>query len=111
MAKLPRAFGRSSCLSHDAYAVSAAAAASAAGRVLAQDRVVGAAGDRVRVERGLAAPSCERTERAVAAQLREDQLAVDPLIGREVAVLDRLESREPLVVESIALAKALGGEI
>jgi len=59
----------------------------------------------------LATPSCERTERALAAQLREDQLAVDPLIGREVAVLDGLESREPLVVESIALAKALCGEI
>ena len=79
--------------------------------MLAQERVVGAAGDRVGVERGLAAPSCERTERALAAQLREDQVAVDSLKGREVAVLEPLKPREPLVGESIALAKALGGEI
>ena len=75
--------------------------------MLAQERVVRATRDRVGVERGLAAPARERTDRALAAQLREDQLAVDSLEGREVAILDRLEAGEPLVIESIALAKAV----
>src|SRR5438876_6780328 len=80
-------------------------------RVLAEERVVRATRDRVGVERGLAAPARERTDRALAAQLREDQLAVDSLEGREVAILDRLEAGEPLVIESIALAKAVGAEV
>jgi hypothetical protein len=80
-------------------------------RVLAQERVIGAARDRVGVERGLAAPSREGTERALAAQLREDQTAVDSLKGRELAVLGRLKAGQPFVVEAIALAKALGAEV
>jgi len=79
--------------------------------VLAEERVVGAARDRVRVKRRLAAPACERTECALAAELSEDQVAVDALEGRELDVFDGLEAREPILGEAIALAKAVGTEV
>jgi hypothetical protein len=79
--------------------------------VLAQERVIRAARDGVGVERRLPAPACEGTDRALAAQIRDDQRAVDTLRGKEIALGERFEAREALVVEAIAPGESLCGEV
>jgi hypothetical protein len=60
--------------------------------MLAQERVDRGAGDRVRVKRGLALPSRERAERALAPELREDERAIGELRRKEIVLRERLEA-------------------
>jgi hypothetical protein len=80
-------------------------------RVLADERVVRATRDGIGVERGLASPARERTNRALTTQVRDDQSAVDAVGREEIAVGETLEFRQPLVVEAVARRESLGGEI
>jgi len=80
-------------------------------RMLAEERVVRATGDRVGVERRLPPPTCERPNGALSAQVREDQGAVDTLRRKELVLGEGLEAREPLVVEVVACREAVGAEI
>jgi hypothetical protein len=59
----------------------------------------------------LPAPARERTDGALASQVRDDQRAVDTLRGKELVLGERLEAREPVVVESIAGRESVGREI
>ncbi len=61
--------------------------------MFAKERVIRTARDRVGVERGLAAPAGEGTDRALTAQVRDDQRAVDTLRGKELVLGERLEAR------------------
>jgi hypothetical protein len=79
--------------------------------VFAKESVVRAARDRVGVERRLPAPARERTERALAAKIRDDQRAVDTLRGKELVLGECLEAREPLLALAVARGKPLGGEV
>jgi len=79
--------------------------------VLAQERVVRAARDRFGVKGRLSAPALEGTERALAAQVRDDQRAVDTLRGKELVLGERLKAREPFVVEAVARGEPVDGEI
>jgi len=79
--------------------------------VLAEERVVRGARDGIGVERRLPAPAPEETNGALAAQVRDDQRAVDTLRGKKIVLGERLEAREPLVVEAIALGKSARREI
>jgi hypothetical protein len=79
--------------------------------VLAKERVIRAARDRVGVERRLPAPALEGTDRALAEQVRDDQRAVDTLRRKELVLGKRLEAWEPFVVEAVARRESVGGEI
>jgi hypothetical protein len=79
--------------------------------MLAEERVVGTAGDRVGVERWLPAPPSEGTDRAFPAQVRDDQRAVDTLPRKELVLGEGLEPGEPIVVEAIARGEPVGTEI
>jgi hypothetical protein len=59
----------------------------------------------------LPAPSRERTERALATQVRDDQRSVDALRGKELVVGECLEAREPLVALAVARGESIGCEI
>jgi hypothetical protein len=59
----------------------------------------------------LSAPALEGTDRALPAQVRDDQRAVDALRGKELVLGERLEAREPVLVETIACRESVGGEI
>jgi len=80
-------------------------------RMLAEERVVRATGDRVGVQRRLPPPTRERPNGALSAQVREDQGAVDTLRRKELVLGESLEAREPLVVEMVACCEAVGAEI
>src|SRR5439155_15134247 len=62
------------------------------------------------VQAGLPAPPLEGEERALAAQVREDQLAVDVLLRRQ-RLVDALEAREPLLAEGATGREAGGREV
>jgi hypothetical protein len=79
--------------------------------VLAEERVIRPARDRIGVERRLPPPPGERTDGALTAQVRDDQRAVDTLRGKELVLGERLESREPLVALAVACRESVGGEI
>jgi hypothetical protein len=79
--------------------------------VLAQERVVRAARDRVGVERWLPAPPVEGPNCALPAEVRDDQRAVDTLRGKERRLVESLEAREPVVVETIAFSESVRREI
>jgi len=78
--------------------------------VVAQERVVRAARDEIGVERGLPPPPLERPERALAAQLGEDQRAVGTLLARERVLVEPFECRERRVDEGITSGERLRGE-
>jgi hypothetical protein len=59
----------------------------------------------------LPAPPGEGTHGAIAAQVRDDQRAVDTLRGKELVLGEGLEAREPLVIEAIACRESVGAEI
>jgi hypothetical protein len=79
--------------------------------VLAQERVIGPARDRIGVEARLPAPPGERTDGAVTAQVRDDQRAVDALRGKKIVFGERLETWEPVVAVAVACGESVGGEI
>jgi len=78
--------------------------------VVAYERVVRAARDEVGVERGLPPPPLERPERALAAQLGQDQLAVGALLARERVLVEPFERGERRVDEGITSGERLRGE-
>jgi len=79
--------------------------------VLAQERVVGATRDRIRVQGRLPPPPRERPNCALAAKVRDDQRAICALRGKKLVVGEGLEAREPLLVETIARQKSVCAEI
>jgi hypothetical protein len=79
--------------------------------VLAQEREVGAACDRVGVEGRLPSPPRERPNGALAAQVTDDQRAVDALRGKELVLGECLEAREPFIVEVVARGESVRAEI
>jgi hypothetical protein len=79
--------------------------------MLSQERVIGAARDRIGVERGLPAPALERTNGTLAAQVRDDQRAIDTLRREKLVLGERLESREPIIVRALARGEPVGAEI
>jgi hypothetical protein len=79
--------------------------------VLAKERVVRAAGDRVGVQRRLPAPAREGTDGALPAQVRDDQRAVDTLRRKEIVISESLKAREPVIVKAVALCESVRGEV
>src|SRR5204863_9834703 len=80
-------------------------------RVLAQERVVGAARDRIGIEGRLSPPPRERPNGALSSQVRDDQRPVNSLRGKELVLGEGFEAREPLRVETIARQESVGTEI
>ena len=80
-------------------------------RVLAQERVVRAADDRVGVDGWLPPPPRERANGTLAAQVRDDQRAVDTLRRKELVLGEGLEARERLIVEAVARRESVGAEV
>src|SRR5205823_5530123 len=79
-------------------------------RVLARHAVVRAARDRAWVQAGVAAPAFEGEERPFATQLREHEVAVDLLRGREPFARP-FHAREPLLGEGAPRGETVSAEI
>jgi hypothetical protein len=79
--------------------------------VLAQERVIRPTRDRIGVEGRLPPPAREGTDRALAAQVRDDQCPIDTLRGKQLVLGEGLETREPVVIEPVARRKSIRGEI
>jgi len=59
----------------------------------------------------LSSPPLERPEGTLAAEVPDDQRAVDALRGKELVLAECLEAREPVIVEALARREPVGTEI